>query len=255
MQNYLQEVSFASEVLLARAVPAAGLTLGLALAAWGVRAVTLSGAIAGSIITFIICMAAGPGALFSVGTVFLLTFIATRIGDSRKRALGVAEPHEGRGASQIAANLAAAAMCSVPLLFVDRAPHALFIGASAALAEAAADTVSSEIGQAYAGQPRLITTFSEVPPGTNGGITALGTVAGAIAAALIASVCVWIELISQHWFLLVAVSGTVGMLFDSVLGATLERPGRLGNDSVNFTSTCFAAALALGIWFVSRAVL
>jgi uncharacterized membrane protein len=31
------------------------------------------------------------------------------------------------------------------------------------------------------------------------------------------------------------------MLLDSVLGATLERPGKLGNDSVNFTGSSFSA--------------
>jgi uncharacterized membrane protein len=35
-----------------------------------------------------------------------------------------------------------------------------------------------------------------------------------------------------------------GLLFDSVLGATLERRGWLGNDWVNFASTAFAALLA-----------
>ena len=35
------------------------------------------------------------------------------------------------------------------------------------------------------------------------------------------------------------------MFFDSVLGATLENRGKLGNDSVNFVSTVFAADLAI----------
>jgi uncharacterized membrane protein len=40
-------------------------------------------------------------------------------------------------------------------------------------------------------------------------------------------------------------TGICGMLFDSVLGATLENGGKMGNDSVNFVSTVFAADLAL----------
>jgi uncharacterized membrane protein len=35
------------------------------------------------------------------------------------------------------------------------------------------------------------------------------------------------------------------LLFDSVLGATLERRGWLNNDAVNFLSTLSAAAFAL----------
>jgi uncharacterized membrane protein len=40
-------------------------------------------------------------------------------------------------------------------------------------------------------------------------------------------------------------AGVVGLFFDSLLGATVERRGWLGNDLVNFSSTAFTAALAL----------
>jgi uncharacterized membrane protein len=42
------------------------------------------------------------------------------------------------------------------------------------------------------------------------------------------------------------------MLFDSVLGATLERRGLLGNDGVNFVSTVFAADVALLFSWLNR---
>jgi uncharacterized membrane protein len=51
---------------------------------------------------------------------------------------------------------------------------------------------------------------------------------------------------------LIAVAGVAGMLFDSVLGATLENRGTMGNDSVNFVSTVFAADLALVAVLVVR---
>jgi uncharacterized membrane protein len=35
-----------------------------------------------------------------------------------------------------------------------------------------------------------------------------------------------------------------GLYFDSLLGATVERRGWMGNDLVNFTSTLFAAWIA-----------
>jgi uncharacterized membrane protein len=41
--------------------------------------------------------------------------------------------------------------------------------------------------------------------------------------------------------------GVVGLGFDSLLGATLERRGWLNNDAVNFLSTASAAGFALGI--------
>ena len=42
-----------------------------------------------------------------------------------------------------------------------------------------------------------------------------------------------------------SLAAILGMLFDSLLGATLERGGWIGNDLVNFLSTAFAAAVTL----------
>jgi len=38
--------------------------------------------------------------------------------------------------------------------------------------------------------------------------------------------------------------GVFGLFFDSLLGATLERQGRINNDAVNFLSTLAAAVFA-----------
>ena len=40
-------------------------------------------------------------------------------------------------------------------------------------------------------------------------------------------------------------ASAAGLFFDSLLGATVERKGWIGNDLVNFASTAFAAALAM----------
>ena len=55
-------------------------------------------------------------------------------------------------------------------------------------AAVAADTFSSELGILSRNRPRLLTSwnFREVPPGTNGGITFRGTMAGFLGAATIA---------------------------------------------------------------------
>ncbi len=62
----------------------------------------------------------------------------------------------------------------------------LFALALAALAEAAADTVSSEIGQVLGGRPRMITTLRAVDPGRDGAMSLAGTLAGVVAAAVVA---------------------------------------------------------------------
>lgn len=178
-----------------------------------------------------------------------------------KERMGTAEGRRGRSASQVAANLGMAALVSfepVQLWLVDsglmRGPLValpIFAPALAALAEAAADTVSSEIGQVLGGKPRMITTFRAVEPGTNGAVSVAGSSAGVIAAAAVAGAGTWA--LRGDWSLF-AVSGAgavFGLFFDSLLGAALEERGWLNNDATNFLSTASAAGFALLLlWFV-----
>jgi uncharacterized protein (TIGR00297 family) len=117
----------------------------------------------------------------------------------------------------------------------------------AALAEATADTVSSEIGQAFGGTPFLLTTFRRVPPGTDGAMSLLGTAAGALAAAIVAATGMFAMRMTLAQTTIAFTGGIAGLFFDSLLGATVERKGWLGNDLVNFSSTVFAAAVALAL--------
>jgi uncharacterized protein (TIGR00297 family) len=207
-----------------------------------VRGVTRSGAIAGAIVCFTLFSSAGPGAFAALLSVFAVTWLATRLGVPSKRRLGTAERSEGRTASQVLANIGVAATCT--LLYAVLREPLILLAMAAALAEAAADTVSSECGQAFSDQARLITTLERVPAGTDGGITATGTLAGASAALLVSLVCVLSGLLSAHWLWIPTTAGVLGMLADSYLGAWLERRGRLGNDAVNFISTVLAAVMA-----------
>ena len=132
-----------------------------------------------------------------------------------------------------------------------------------ALSEAAADTVSSEIGQVMGGQPRMITTFKKVEKGTDGGITFAGTLAGFLAAAVIGIVFAVCSYIGPQCdpgtpechletpddrlaiVLIATAAGTFGLIFDSLLGAIFERRGWLNNDAVNFVSTISAWMFAI----------
>ena len=152
--------------------------------------------------------------------------------------MGVAEGQRGRRASQVLANLGLAGLCAS----VAHPPAA--IACFAALAEATADTVSSELGQVLGGTPRNILTGKPAPPGTDGAISAAGTFCGVAAALGIALISQWTGTTTPGRFWIIAASGVAGLLFDSLLGATVEQRGWLGNDLVNFCSTGFAAALA-----------
>ncbi len=189
---------------------------------------------------------------------FVLTFLATRAGKSRKLAAGLAESKRGRNAAQVLANLGAAGLVVTAGLAMGVYGIDLHIGKSssmelfpilflAALCEATADTVSSEIGQAFGGQPFLLTNLRRVAPGTDGAMSLLGTAAGIVAAAIVAASGMFAMRMSLAQTTIAFTGGIAGLFFDSLLGATVERKGWLGNDLVNFSSTLFAAAVALAL--------
>ena len=68
----------------------------------------------------------------------------------------------------------------VPFVMAAFGNYGGFIGS---IATATADTMASEVGVTQ--QPRLITTLKKVPPGTDGGISVVGTAAGIIGAGII----------------------------------------------------------------------
>lgn len=178
-----------------------GFTGAFALTAWGLRAVSASGAITGFLLTFIISLAVGPPGFLAVLVLFLLTLLATRFGYAQKKRFGRAERHGGRTGIQVLANLGVATMTVVPLLISRRLSYVLLAGFTAALAEAAADTVSSEIGQVLS--PRrayLITNFERIDAGTDGGISFAGCMAGLIASGIVSGVCERCYLLLTRWF-------------------------------------------------------
>ena len=241
-----------------------GLSLLFAATVKLLRAATLTAALCGGLVCLLIAFYTGSPRLNPMHSglsplieLFVLTFAATRAGRARKQRAHLAESRRGRTAAQVLANLGAAGLLSSAagawlvqtagaltgrFLFI---PPTISVVVVAALAEATADTVSSEIGQAFGGPPVMLTTFKRVLPGTDGAVTLLGTAAGIVSAALIAAMGIWALRLSPAFALIALAAGTAGLFFDSLLGATAERRGWLGNDLVNFFSTCFAALAAL----------
>jgi len=242
-----------------------GLSSLLGVVAWNTRSATPGAAASGAAITagLMFSTVTFPyqpwrTALVPVITFLVLTSITTRAGRRRKEYLGTAESKRGRGAAQVAANLGVAAIASSDLVQVwiidshwfsraTLAPIPVLAPALAALVEAAADTVSSELGQVLSGHPRMITTLRRAEPGTHGAISLLGTAAGIASAGIVAGAGAWVLQGGMEMFWIAGSAGVFGLFFDSVLGATLERRGWLNNNAVNFLSTASAAAFALGM--------
>ncbi len=224
-----------------RLLIAGAVTVSFALLARALRGVNWSGALAGAASCFLLFACAGPSAFAALAVLFLLTWTATRLGFRRKQELGVAERRDGRNGWQVLANLGVAALCSA--LFGINGQRVWLVAATAALAEAATDTVASEIGQTRSRTALLITTWEAVPAGTDGGITRLGTVSGSVAGLVIAAVAALGGMIPHSQLWIPAVAGFAGMLLDSVLGAACQRRGWISNETVNFFSTLAAAGI------------
>jgi len=241
---YLPLTSFSTVPLLS--------SFGFAVLVWVLRSATLPAAGVGFLVCAILAQTSAVSTGFSslsinrpavpaLISLFVLTFAATRFGRKKKEARGVAEARKGRRASQIVANLGVAALC---------ASVGWYDGCIAALAEATADTVSSEIGQALGGPTWMITTLRRVPPGKDGGVSLAGTIAGIACAGVVVVAGSLGHATSPEKFLIFA-AACAGLFFDSLLGATVEKRGWLGNDLVNFGSTIFAAAVPYA-WLLAR---
>ena len=150
------------------------------------------------------------------------------------------KPHECRGVDNVISNGLVAFMTTVFSF-----PYVFLGSVSAALS----DTLSSEIGILSKQDPRMITDLSKaVPPGTNGAVSILGTLAAAGGAALTATLAVIFassflpagEAILVYpklkLFLSVFVGGFIGSITDSFLGV-LENDNLMTNGSVNFMAT------------------
>ena len=218
-----------------------------ALAGYRLRGVSRSGALAGFAVAFLLYACAGPGAFATLVALFAITFLATRLGQQHKLTLGTAERPEGRDAWQVLANIGVASLFAIGYSYFSKS--ALLAACAAALAEATSDTVSSECGQAFGSTARLVTTGAAVPAGTNGGISLPGTACGALAALGMSLIAVWAGLVGRSSAWVVAAAALSGVFLDSLLGATLERPGWLNNDAVNLAGTLFAGLLAW--WWMS----
>jgi uncharacterized protein (TIGR00297 family) len=181
---------------------------------------------------------------------FVLGTLSTKVGYASKARLNLAQGRGGRRrAANALANGGVAVACAV---FAGLTPHtSLFVLAFAcSLGAAAADTVESEIGQIWGHPTVLITSLSTVRPGTNGGISAVGTVAGLAAAVLTVGAGWQVGLYPLTVVVPLSLLALSATLVESVVGATLERLGLLDNNGVNFVNTLLAALLGAGFAWI-----
>lgn len=236
------------------------------------RFLTISGVITSIVLGFIVFYIGGVSGV----AVFLFFFVSASmlslLSDGKNT---VAEKTGRRDMMQVIANGVPAALMLV-LYGITHNP--VFIGAfAAAIAEAEADTAASSIGMLSSRPPISIITFTPVPPGLSGGVSAIGTLSALAFSALIAILDMGTFGCSFQELLAIAASGFIGALFDSFLGATVQvhyrkedgslteksmENGRklerargipfIDNDMVNLLSGLFSSAVFLSAMVIMR---
>jgi uncharacterized protein (TIGR00297 family) len=222
----------------------------LAVAAYLARGVDRSGAVCGWALGVALYAFSGWRGFSLLFLFFVLGTACTKIGYGKKAILGIAQEKGGRrGARNAIANTGAGVLFA--FLAIATPHHTLFaLALTAAFATAAADTVSSEIGQAFGRTTYLVTTFKRVPAGTNGAVSLEGTLAGVLASTVPAAFAAATSLISWPGAAVAVIAAFIGSTLESYLGATLERGHAIDNDVMNLTNTLAGGLAAIGIWAV-----
>jgi uncharacterized protein (TIGR00297 family) len=212
-------------------------------AAYKARKLTLTASLTGGGVGTAIFIGAHFAGIAMLATFFILAVLATAWGKRIKKRITTGGQHsEIRDAWQVLANGGVAAFFGVLIFLLPQYSSMFTVLMAASLSSATADTLSSELGTVYGHRFYDIISFKPGEKGRDGVISLEGTLIGVIGSAIIALIHLFALDGSKVWIIVIA--GTAGNLFDSVLGATLERKGYLKNNMVNFLNTFFAALIA-----------
>jgi len=199
---------------------AIGIALVMGGVSYGLRLLSLSGALAAVVLAIPIFGFGGWMWAVPMMTFFLLSSMLSKVGKEQKKQYDLVFEKGGqRDAFQVFANGGVAGVIAVIYAVTGRVD--LFPLYCIALAAAAADTWATELGTLAKGTPRLITTFRKVPAGTSGGLTVMGLM-GASVGALSVALSGWLFYGGLYMVWAVTFCGVLGSLLDSFLGAMVQ---------------------------------
>jgi uncharacterized protein (TIGR00297 family) len=194
------------------------------------RKLTLLGAFTGWLVAVLLYLGAGYPGISLLAAFFILASMATKGKD------------QCRTAGQVIANGGVAAILGLCAWIWPQYQVLLQLMIGGSLASATADTLSSELGTTYGKRFINIITLKKDQRGLDGVVSLEGTFIGLLGAAIIAIVyCLF-----NGWGIALAyivTAGFIGNVIDSILGATLERRGLIGNNVVNFLNTATGALI------------
>jgi uncharacterized protein (TIGR00297 family) len=242
----------------------------LALVGYLTRSVSFSGALGGWVLGAILILGAGWPMYVGLLVFFILGTVATKLGYSRKARAGLAQEGGGRrGFSHAFSNVGVAAICAIAVSRLARTTHGSLVEIEllpllmgiAALATAAADTVASEIGQLIGKRAFLPVSLRRVPVGTEGAISAEGTLAGLIGgfivalSGMLAVHAMFKDVFAFSWGIVVALTfcAFAGSYLESIAGSwNRKRIAPVPNGVLNFCNTAAGALLMYIAWQIAH---
>jgi len=243
----------------------------IAVASFKSGLLTASGAVATFLLAVVVFGIGGWQWTIPLVIFFLLSSLFSRVGATRKAALRIAgDKAGGRDHAQVFANGGIGGILALLAYWYPEVNvYPVFVGSIAAVT---ADTWGTELGLLARGRTVRFPDFTSVSPGTNGGITLVGSMAGMGGSLVIAaSSSAWLDAGLLAWVL---VAGLAGSAVDSILGGILQARFRcpvcgtitdervhcnnqptalvsglawLNNDGVNWVCAAIGAALMLGV--------
>jgi uncharacterized protein (TIGR00297 family) len=213
----------------------------LAVAGYLAKSVDVSGASVGWILGALLIGFGGWQLYVVLLAFFVIGTALTKVGYQRKAARGLAQEKGGRrGASHAFSNVGVAAILA--FVFAATNESIFWYAAAAALATATADTTASEVGQWIGRRTFLPLTFRSVPVGTEGAISIEGTLAGLVAAFVVAIIATR----QPRMVALITLAAFLGSYVESLAGNWNRRQARsVPNGALNFFNTAVGAAMLL----------
>lgn len=241
----------------------------LAVFAYYRKSITLSGTILAWAFAVCIMFFGGIPAFLALASTLVFAWIAGKLYPSRRKTheeIGL--KHGSRDIVQIICNVAVGTL--MLLLYGIFEKQLFLVCYGAAMAASLADSMASEIGVLSSRPAVDIRSGKRVPAGLSGGITPLGVAASAVGAIIIAVVFAPASKLGLRGLVVIALSGLLAALLDSLLGSVFqvkyrcrkcgsitEKPVHCGmqgeiscgvsfitNDTVNLLNNIFAAVVA-----------